>query len=221
LDLKLHFWFLSREVNPSKQNKPTLSSEMKQFFAVYLSEKVEQLTKIPCLSKYFAVSYIQQPQTNSIFQESFSREWELDMHQKLELCFESESKEEKNKNLTKLETFVLNFSKHQVINEISRQKTYSSGEIKFTSKLDKPFTYKSSENKKMLDMLSRRESLSIGRGELSEWQGSSISEVIEIRRKMYEYKLMLQQKEHKMRMKEWEGRETLAKSHEKWIFFVR
>ena len=223
LDLKLHFSFLSREVDPSRLNQPSLSQDIKDFFAEYLSEKVDLLTSIPSLSKYFAVSYIQVPQSNSIFQESFSNKWHQQLHSQLKACFVSDDDpRHPSNNTTKLETFLENYSRLRALDRhTNRNNPHSNNEV--DDPQNNVRVYKSSENKKMADMLSRRESLSLSLNhrDLSEQHSSSLSEVVEVRRRMYRYKLMLQQKEHKMRVKDWENRETLEKAHKKWNFFVR
>ena len=217
LDLKLHFAFLSREVNPNGENKSSVSKEVKSFFANYLSEKVDVLTSIPQLSKYFAIPYISQPQNNPIFQESFSVSWSGDLRTGLKKLFQGKGQV----RTTKLETCLANFSKFRMSYDASWGKSECSGEVRFLGKENKRKVVKSTENRKMLDMLSRRESLSVGRGDLSEWQSSAPSELMEIRRKMLEFKLVLKQKEHRMRMKDWENKECLEKSHQKWIYFVK
>ena len=221
LDLKLYFSFLSREVNPEKMNQSSISPEKKAFFANYLSEKGDDLTAIPHLSKYFAILYISSPQTHPTFKESFSSKWEDDLKGELKKHFLSESQHEDRQMATKLETCIANFSKSRMKNEQPFEKNHSSGEAKLKAKNNWKVVVKSTENRKVLDMLSRRESLSVGRGEFSEWQSSSLTEAIEMRRKMLEYKLLLRKKEHKMRMKDWESKECLEKSHQKWIFFVK
>jgi hypothetical protein len=203
-------------VQESSENKG-LSNEMKVFFAEYLSRKGDQLTGVPCLSKYFAIPYISTPASNPIFVESFSNEWFLEICSQLKSIWSSGSVSIP----TKLETCIANFSKFQSSIDPIWGKSQSTGEVKFMGKADKRIIIKSTENRKVLDMLSRRESISVGRADLSEWQSSNLSEAVETRRKMLEYKLLLKQKEHHMRMKDWESKECLEKSHQKWIYFVK
>ena len=221
MDLKLHFSFLSREVNPKRQNQKSLSSEIKSFFANYLSHKVDQLTAIPSISKYFAIPYISQPQNNPIFQESFSIEWTNDLYSSLKKHYQNKSEIIGQSIATKLETCIANFSKFRQSHEPYWGKSECSGEVRLLGKSKNCIVVKSTENRKMLDMLSRRESLSLGRGDLSEWQSTNPSDLMETRKKMLEYKLMLRQKEHRMRMKDWESKKYLEKSHQKWIYFVK
>ena len=217
LDLKLHFWFLSYEVKQSNDNK--VSHEMKSFFANYLSKKGDKISGIPVLSKYFAIPYISTPSSNSIFVESFSEDWFSEICSQLGSILLTTSP--KKSIPTKLETCIANFSKFQSSIDPVCEKSQSSGEVKFLGRDHKKIIIKSTENRKVLDMLSRRESISVGRADLSEFQSSSISEAVETRRKMLEYKLLLKQKEHHMRMKHWESKECLEQSHKKWIYFVK
>lgn len=220
LDLKLHFWFLSREVKQTEKPESKLSAEIKQFFADYLLRKGDQLTKVPSLTQYFAVPYISTPRRNPVFVESFAPDWFKGLCLQLERVWLRQSPTPASPP-TKLETCIANFSKFQNSMEPAWGKSQSSGEVRLGARLERAMVVKSTENRKVLDMLSRRESLSIGRADVSEVQSSSQSEVLETRRKMLEFMLLLKQKEHHMRMKDWESKECLEKSHQKWIYFVR
>lgn len=221
LDLKMHFWFLSREVKMAENEQQGLSPEIQQFFAEYLLRRGAQLTGVPSLAKYFTIPYIKRPKTNPIFVESFSKGWFDEICQQLERFWLNKSPQSAQSVPTRLETCIANFSKFRNSAEPIWGKSQSSADIKLMSRAERHMIIKSTENRKILDMLSRRESLSIGRADVSEVQSSSHSEVIDTRRKMFEYKLLLQQKEHHMRMKDWESKECLEKSHRNWIYFVR
>ena len=221
LDLKMHFWFLSREVKQSPNNDHSLSPEIKEFFAEYLQCRADRLTQVQSLAKYFTIPYIKAPGTHAIFIESFSEGWFESVCQQLERIWLNQSARTSQSTPTTLETCIANFSKHQSGPEFALPKSQLGPQIKLHSANDRCMVIKSTENRKLIDMLSRRESLSIGRVDVSEVQSSSFSEVLETRRKLLEYKLLLKQKEHHMRKKDWESKECLEKSHQKWIYFVK
>lgn len=71
------------------------------------------------------------------------------------------------------------------------------------------------------EVLSKGESVSIGGGGFSDVTSGCPSDIIDIRKKLYDYKLQIEQKDHTMRKKEWDSSERLRKSHRKWIYFVK
>ena len=218
LDLKLHFSFLSREIDPLLNGCKHLKPETKAFFSEYLTTKGHQLSEIPAVTKYFAVPYMKDPTSNPLFQEAFVPQWELLLTEELKY-FLNQTFEKAQP--TTLEACVANFSWFINASDEMHERGSNLDSANTPNRMSRKFVIKSSDNRKMLDMLSGRESISLGKADLSEWQSANNPEAYQTRTKMLDYKLMLQQKKHEMKLKQWENKEWLQKAHKKWIIFIK
>lgn len=71
------------------------------------------------------------------------------------------------------------------------------------------------------DFLSKGESVSVNIGGFSDCASGCPSDIVDLKKKLYDYKLQIEQKEHSMKKKQWDSHECLRKSHQKWIYFVK
>ena len=71
------------------------------------------------------------------------------------------------------------------------------------------------------EFLSKGESVSVNVGGFSDCMSGCPSDIVDLKKKLYDYNLQIEQKEHSMKKKQWDSHECLRKSHQKWIYFVK
>lgn len=212
LDFKLHFWFMVKELHPEYTNSKEISKTTKNSYSEFLNKRGKMFSESPEMLPYFVVQYIPQPANNDLFKKAFTKEWKEELISEIKYFFKTK---QINNEKTKLETCISNFSKFVIQSQELFPEKYSKSFVDKKTFLVKSFD----NNNKKKDL--KKESLSFLRGDLSELQSCTVSEVNDVKRKMFEYKLMLEQKEHFMKKKEWESKECLQQSHKRWIFFVK